>query len=282
MSESVNKKDIDKPWFKKFEVWSMIIGEIVAASALVIPFLIMLITKQNYSLETFENLGTDGDFFGGTTVGLLSFSSILFVIAAIFMQREELRIQKTELQKTTDEFKMTNDTMKKQQFESTFFNMISLHHQIVNSMVFQNDSRQTLTGRHALTEIKSYLNNLYNNPSIDLLDSTGRRISDEKKRIQATYQKFYNKLEPELGHYFRNLYRIIKWIDESKLDKEAKNNYLGIIRAQLSSSELVLLFYNNSTANGAKFKKFVDKYDFFDDHLSDKMLIKPEHKELLS
>ena len=44
----------------------------------------------------------------------------------------------------------------------------------------------------------------------------------------------------------------------------------------------MLLFYNNSTANGAKFKKFVDKYDFFDDHLSDKMLIKPEHKELLS
>lgn len=45
-----------------------------------------------------------------------------------------------------------------------------------------------------------------------------------------------------LDHYFRYAYRILKYIDESKLiDEEDKEDYSAILRAQFSCYEL--LFY---------------------------------------
>jgi len=63
---------------------------------------------------------------------------------------------------------------------------------------------------------------------------------------------------PLIGHYFRNLYTIIKIVDRSSV--ENKRDYTNIIRAQLSSSELVLLFYNCISPWGRKFKPLVERY----------------------
>ncbi|MBK8344630.1 MAG: hypothetical protein IPL12_15845 [Bacteroidetes bacterium] len=43
-----------------------------------------------------------------------------------------------------------------------------------------------------------------------------------------------------MGHYFRNLYHIIKYIDNSNI--ENKRTYTNFVRAQLSSHELALIF----------------------------------------
>ncbi|PKG24401.1 hypothetical protein CWS01_07265 [Niallia nealsonii] len=48
-----------------------------------------------------------------------------------------------------------------------------------------------------------------------------------------------------MGHYYRNLTRIIKLIDESIFNDKEKEVYLGILRDQLSSDGLMLLFYNS-------------------------------------
>lgn len=278
LNEEQEKK---KPWYKRKENFWITAGFFVAIIAISVPFFIMLLTKLGFKLESFEDLGVVGDFFGGTTVGLLSLASILFVTAAIVMQKEELELQRKEVMATRREYEITNLTMKKQQFENTFFNMVTLHHEIVNSIVY-NDSYKKLQGRHAIAEIKSSLKNTYNNPSSDMLTKMNRSIVHNRYRADLAYSEFYLKYEPSLGHYFRNLYRIIKWIDESTLDFNEKKNYLGILRAQLSSSELVLIFYNNSTKNGENFKKLVDKYDFFDDHLKGYMLIRPDHLEIFN
>lgn len=52
---------------------------------------------------------------------------MLFVISSISMQKkqlgmqqEELKMQREELAKTREEFELTNRTLTKQQFESTF------------------------------------------------------------------------------------------------------------------------------------------------------------------
>ena len=249
------------------------IGTIIFA--ILLPLVIYIFrNKKNYS--TLDTLGPVGDFFGGATIAFFNIASFLMLVAAIVMQKEELSLQRKELKATRNEYEITNATMKRQQFESTFFNMISLNHAIVNALVYTDDSRVTSEGRYALNQIKEKLKSIYTNPTRKMLES------DEKTRMHLTYDKFYELLEPSLGHYFRNLYRIIKWIDESELGHKDKKNYLGILRAQLSSSELVLIFYNNNTEKGKNFKKLVDKYEFFDDHLNDHLLIIPEHRNLLS
>lgn len=49
-----------------------------------------------------------------------------------------------------------------------------------------------------------------------------------------------------LSHYFRNLFHIIRYIDESRLvDENEKRRFARILRAQLSDVELISIFYNS-------------------------------------
>lgn len=64
-----------------------------------------------------------------------------------------------------------------------------------------------------------------------------------------------------LDHYFRHLYRIFKYIDDSDdrvINKEKKYEYASIVRATLSQYELVMLFYNGFYHK--KFKTLAEKY----------------------
>jgi hypothetical protein len=75
-------------------------------------------------------LGPVGDFIGGTTIAFFNLASIMLLVATLLIQRKELK-------ETQNEYKLTNKTMKKQQFETTLFNMLSLHNQLLNSIVFK-------------------------------------------------------------------------------------------------------------------------------------------------
>ena len=73
------------------------------------------------------------------------------------------------------------------------------------------------------------------------------------------YKKFFINHQSELGHYFRMLYHIIKFIDASEIND--KKRYTNFVRAQLSSYELVLLFYNGLSKFGReKFKPLIENY----------------------
>lgn len=62
--------------------------------------------------------------------------------------------------------------------------------------------------------------------------------------------------------YFRYLYRILKYIDDSKLiSDEVKYQYAGILRAHLSYMELPLLYYNGLSGFGReKMKPLMERY----------------------
>ena len=56
---------------------------------------------------------------------------------------------------------------------------------------------------------------------------------------------FEEMMEGSLDHYFRYLYRILVYIDQSELiDEDKKYEYAAILRAQLSDYELLILFFN--------------------------------------
>lgn len=66
-------------------------------------------------------------------------------------------------------------------------------------------------------------------------------------------------------HYFRHLYRIIKFVDKNKaLNDEEKYDYVSIVRATLSRFELVWLYYNSLYGPGkSKFKPLIEKHALF-------------------
>ena len=77
------------------------------------------------------------------------------------------------------------------------------------------------------------------------------------------YLTLYNRAQNDLGHYFRSLYNILKFVDTSNV--ENKKLYTNIIRNILSNSELELLIYNGASRHGKKkMLPLLERYEFFD------------------
>jgi hypothetical protein len=91
--------------------------------------------------------------------------------------------------------------------------------------------------------------------------------------IDSAYVRAHEKSKDGLSHYFRNLYSLLRFINDSTdVLEEEKPTYIRLVRAQLSDQELVALFYNCiATHNGRiavefgypKMIKLADKFDLF-------------------
>jgi len=68
----------------------------------------------------------------------------------------------------------------------------------------------------------------------------------EKNIYPNNYIKFYGGHQYKLGHYFRHLFQTFTFInEEKKLSRQEKYFYAKTLRAQLSTSEQLLLFINS-------------------------------------
>jgi len=62
-----------------------------------------------------------------------------------------------------------------------------------------------------------------------------------------SYYKLFEGHENKLGHYYRHLFHMVKFVAEQKtsfIPYEEKRKYLRLLRAQLSNFEQAMLFYN--------------------------------------
>ena len=104
-------------------------------------------------------------------------------------------------------------------------------------------------------------------------------VTSVPEQINYTYLKFYDTYEAKIGHYFRSLYNIVKFIDRSDVDD--RRLYTNLVRAQLSSWELWLLFYNALSDKGRdKFKPLIEKYALLETVPRGKLLIPDVHLDL--
>jgi hypothetical protein len=223
--------------------------------------------------------GTFGDKFGAVNA---LFSGLAFagLIATLFYQKEELKLQREELQQTREElkgqreeFEEQNKTLKRQRFENTFFNMLSLQQEITNNLFYQYEKEIdghinlcTYKGREIFKEIYEFAQFTYE--GLIYPKNTGLKLILEKNGYTA-YTKVFDT--NRFDHYFRHLYRIFKYIDTTNLiNDEERYEYACIIRSQLSDYELIMLFFNGLSDNGKeKFKPLIEKYAILKNMRSD-------------
>lgn len=70
--------------------------------------------------------------------------------------------------------------------------------------------------------------------------------------------------QTSLSSYFRNMYNLIKFVDNDKyLNQDEKKDLITIYRAQLSNPELYVLFFNLRSYFGKKWNnnKYVERYE---------------------
>jgi hypothetical protein len=243
---------------------------------------VILLFATNYLVFMFylkpEDRGVNGDMFGAVNA---LFSGLAFagLIVAILLQKDELTLQREELKFTRDEFRgqkeqmeLQNETLRKQNFENTFFALLKLQNDLVSSIDISSGG-DVLVGRDCFSSFyRSFRNNFSR-------ADTNHSLT-ELLKIHEAYRSTYNNRQGDLGHYFRNLYNLVKFVHTAEVSN--KKFYANLVRAQLSNQELQMLFYNCLSPNGSeKFKPLIEEYALLK-NLPEDLLCNPTHKTLYS
>lgn len=199
--------------------------------------------------------GQFGDYIGGVLGTVFAFLAFVALLMTLRIQSKELALASAELHNSTVALRDQYITLEKQAFDNRFFNMVTLHHQIVNAIDLRTNGQVTSTGRDCIRVFYERLK-----PKLKGA-ARGDHLSYEEG-IRDFYEEFFEKHGHELSHYFRNFYRILKFVDESSVPN--KTDYTGMLRAQLSNQELAMILYNGFTKHGEKLKPLLEKYAMFE------------------
>jgi Putative phage abortive infection protein len=207
---------------------------------------------------------------GDTLAGFSGSLAFVWLFVAVWLQSQELQDQRAQISLQTEEFKESNSNLKRQRFETTFFELLRSYNEIVRSIDLINpENQQTTTGRDCFRIFYSRLNRLYREKV-----SKGH---EEAVCLEMAYRNFWRDHQLELGNYFRFLYNSLRFISESGY----KEDYHGrLLRSQLSEQELLILFYNCVSPQGKNFQKYASEFKIFD-NLPTVRLLSTSHSTLL-
>ena len=180
------------------------------------------------------------------------------------LQRKELELTRKEMEEQTVEFEKQNETMKIQRFENTFFNMLSQFQEIVNSLSIRYVEYNKEHGAMGRDIFKATFVNSIVRVEVSE-EHRSKSFRGMAHVIQAEGLAGYCKADVPtyFDHYFRYLYRILKFVHETPLitTYEDEYEYTSMLRAILSRYELVWLYYNGLSEYGnEKLKPLIERY----------------------
>lgn len=192
---------------------------------------------------------------------------LLSVLYLVLLQKKELKIKKSELEVTRSSLAQAN-------FETTFFNLLKLHHERIQALEIYQNIGPNIQGRSCFNYIyyKSFVI-LYGGSD----DDEFHKHLTPLQRVQTYYNQLYSVFESDLSYYFRNLYHLLHFVDADAM--EPKWPYIRLLRAQLSSPELLLLFYHGLTVHGETIRPLIEKYALLN-NIPTSSLLRAEHKNL--
>jgi hypothetical protein len=146
---------------------------------------------------------------------------------------------------------------------------------------YKEEEEAKLNNKHNLQRInKAY--------AIDKAKWEDAKKMKIQEKMSLVYGLYFQNFHYMAGHYFRHLYHILDFADKSLLkqlsftkdpiiEQEIKENfkkYISFIQAQMSSYELMLLFYNSLSF--PKMLKLIKKHNFLE-NLAVEDLINESH-----
>lgn len=200
-------------------------------------------------------LGTFGDFVGGVLGTTFSLVSVLLVIKT-FKEQQKVSNQNSE-------------QLEVQRFNDLFFELLRLYQSEVNELCGQKDIGKRISSEKEKNKATIEVDEIkYNNKDffdiekndIKLKYRNRKSYEDNRKNAVKYYMLFFITNSTKMGAYFRTLYRIYDLIDDSNINENTKKNYLKIMRAQLTDSELFFIRYNAMTYYGYNFIHYINKY----------------------
>lgn len=210
-----------------------------------------------------------GNLFGGinTLFAGLAFAAL---VVTLLLQQRALRLQRADLEAQRVEAARQNARQERQAFEAMLVQLIGFHHTIAKEMHVRMGG-QDVDGQPAFRMLADELSGYVSTKAQEV------GVQHAIVVAQNGYEAFHQRYRGALDHYFRNLYHIVKFIDQSEMAQP--QIYSSLLRAQLSPSELLLLFYDGLTPYGEKFKPLIEKYALLE-QLPENELPIPGHRVL--
>lgn len=237
---------------------------VLQSEALARSFLGSVVSEQDSALDVVSKFGDTSGFINAL-FSALAFGGVILTFYWQFMV--DGKQQKATLQS---------------QFENVFFNMTNTLENIIDGLSV------------IPTEITDVPTNLVagNNPTPGNTTPYPPSVPDNRIQGRQVFKYWFDyylslaqgaddkiaifrdMMKGSLDHYFRYLYRILVYIDQSELVTEKeKYEYAAILRAQLSEYELLILFFNGLTDHGKqKAKPLFEKYSLFNNLRTDELI----------
>jgi hypothetical protein len=218
-----------------------------------------------------QTMGPFGDSFGPLT-SLFSALAFAALIWTVVLQGDELQLSRKELA-------LTRQEMKDQRFESMLMRMLEVHAGIVSDIDIEV-SGNSVASRKDIFEYLLLHRFIKRQNTIFKKHCEKNSLSNELEKYQScpvpkkisfapddvtlsAYEEIYKDNRNDLGHYFRSLYNILRFISESGRDD--KFDYARIVRAQLSDYELAINCLNCLSEHGVeKMKPHVEEFSILD------------------
>ena len=224
---------------------------ILLGFTILIGYIVLLFNSDYLSFGSEFSLGTAKDM----SPFVSAFVGIFFSLAGTILLFVNLKLQSN--------VHSTNQLLvQKNQFEGTFFNMLNLHNEIVkniDSFVEDPDEGEDIEikGKGFFDEFTNLFVTKCEDQDVDSLEE-----------LTKLYEYYYTVHNSDIGHYFRNLYHAVNYVDKNPYfdivgdsnELLRKKDYVKILRAQLSNSEIVCLALNGLSRRGKDFKPLIEKY----------------------
>jgi hypothetical protein len=218
------------------------------------------------------NITTYSEFIAGLIGGVWSLAGVLLFYSSLSSQKADLEAQKDLLVKQIDEvvaqtkeFRIQNEMSRDQKNEETFFQLLRFHNEIISTIELEHTDvdfatgeniTKSIVGRKAFVEYYDIFKRFFGETSESIVPDGDESTA---KLFDTCYNTFYLEYQADLGHYFRNLYNILKFTKSVKV--EIRPFFLSLLIAQLSNYELTLLFFHCLRQTNTEFKKLVEEFE---------------------
>ena len=254
---------MDESQENKSNVWMWVI--VVFVTVMVVLLLWCLVPSYLTAPYTkISEKGALGDTYGTVNAlfTALAFGGLIITILLqrqeLKLQRDELRLQRMEMQGQREQLQIQSATFEQQRFETTFFELLRVHNDIISSF-YTVDSGRYVHGRECLRIKVNRLLAIY---------------QKDQRNVHELMSNLNDNGVPRLEQFFKQLYHIVKFIDDSEISR--KSHYMGLLHSQLDYNELILLAYNGLGSNAKDFKRLIEKYGLLE-NLPQNMLLDERH-----
>jgi hypothetical protein len=240
---------------------SLIVLSLFALYAALIIYLIWPISEFSIS-----KAGTFGDSFGALT-SLFTGLGFVGLLATIFLQREELKLNRQELEETRKEIQLQSQTFYRQRFEDAFYAVLALYKENLKELSIRvhSEDYHRLYGVEALRYLIKNFEKVWGKENIHKFPETEDEMNEYIFILSSKIQSVFIRQT----RYVDTISGILMLIDEECEDSNRKKMYWRILISQLTAYEIKYLFYQALiTKDYISIRELISNSEIFKDRLA--------------